>query len=124
MTKKPQDDSSPAPDFDDNALLVSIARSWRADLSDEELYDATRGHWRVGAETRRHTAHVFGFESWIIRSAYVVESWFPSKQGGEGDRWGFVGHVNQDLDRYIGTSVQHLFKPGARPYIRKVLRRP
>lgn len=113
-------DGDRSPDFEDDALLVCIRRSWRPDLNDEELYEATRGHWRLAEETRRRTVHVFGFESWTIRSAYVVESWFPSEQPGEGHLWGFVGHEDRALGRYIGTSVEHLFKPGARPYVRKV----
>lgn len=48
-------DGPPAVQIEEPAILIRISRLWDPGLSDDELYDATRGHWKVGRVARKRS---------------------------------------------------------------------
>lgn len=93
-----------------------------------ELYDATRGIWRVG-EDREKVDYAFAVYEGVVQEVYRVEQWFPagttfSTRGDltDPDRWEFVGHLAEDeiRHRYRYTSVRHIWDQGARNPVRYV----
>lgn len=110
------------------AVLIRINELFRYGMSPLELYDATRGIWRIGAarEKARYALAVF---DGIVQEVYRIEAWFPagttfSSRGalqGSG-RWEFVGQVAEEgiRKRYVQRSVDHYFPKGARNPIRYV----
>lgn len=115
-------------DIEHQVLLIRINRLFRYGLSPVELYDATRGIWRVG-EDREKVEYAFAVYEGVVQEIYRIEQWFSagttfSTRGDltDSDRWEFVGHLAEDKirDRYRYTSVRHLWDKGARNPIRYV----
>ncbi|MDO8942949.1 MAG: hypothetical protein Q7U75_07170, partial [Desulfobacterales bacterium] len=88
-------------------MIFVINRAWSPEATEEATYEATRGSWRVGAETRAHAVYALGVAGGVVRGAYRIESWH---RGGEEGRWGFIGSPAPDL-RVVGTSIERLAPP-------------
>jgi hypothetical protein len=110
------------------AMLITINRLYRSDMSPEELYEATRGIWVIGLR-RERAEYAMAVYQGIVREVYKIEKWHPAGTlpyrfrdaiaedfKGSG-RWEFEGHVASDVrDEYVGTSVG----PGGQNPIRYV----
>jgi uncharacterized protein len=111
----------PAPGNAEPTVLFMINRAWRRDMSDDEIYSYTRGHWKVGPQVREHARYAFGVAHGLIRGVYRIESWFRSPQQSEEGRWGFNGAPAPEMKRYLGTSVRRFNLDGAQNPYRKFL---
>ncbi len=84
-----------------------------------ELYDATRGVWRIGP-TREKAKYAFAIYESIVREVYKITSWLPAgssfstrEESGlyDPNRWEFIGLVADERIRkkYRNRSVEHYF---------------
>ncbi|SDN61158.1 hypothetical protein SAMN04487897_103336 [Paenibacillus sp. yr247] len=101
----------------EKAILIRINQLFRFGMSDIELYDATRGIWKVGQD-REKVDYAFSIFDGIIQQVYKIEKWFPagttfSTRGALNDpgRFEFVGKIADAdiINKYIGKSVEHYF---------------
>jgi len=117
-------------DIDDNVMLIRINQAFSYSMPPIELYDYTRGHWRLNPERAKKADFVFAVYHGIIQEVYEVVDWFvacktySSRQGNErikrksGDkldgRFEFVGNIAPEEIRkkYKYKSVEHYFKRG------------
>ena len=105
------------------AILIRINRLYRFGMSDADLYDVTRGVWKVGPQ-RERAKYVFAVYEGIVREVYATSQWLPAGstynfQNPHGvkirGRWEFVGTLAADRlrrkyrDKYVG----HYFRRGA-----------
>lgn len=98
------------------AILITINKLYRSNMTSEELYEATRGIWRV-SETRKNKAeYCMAVYQGVVREVYLIEKWHPAgtlkykTRDASGfknsDRWEFSGSVAYDIrDKYVGFSV-------------------
>jgi len=116
--------------IDDPSILIRIARLWDPAMTPEQLYDATRGHWKVGSR-RDHAKLAMAIADGIIREVYVIEAWHragttPSATNvhpsAPPDRWEFTGRraPGEIRSKYVGRSVKRYFSPGSQNPIRYV----
>jgi uncharacterized protein len=98
------------------AILITINRLYRSDMTKEELYETTRGIWVVGETRRNKVEYAFSLYQGIVLEVYRIKQWYPAgtlnyktrdtssfKNSG---RWEFSGSVaNEIRDEYIGFSV-------------------
>ena len=106
------------------ALLIRINKLFRRNMTDTELYEVTRGIWKLGKrrEGARYALAVF---EGVVREVYEIESWHPAltypyttrrdaARWGTRGRWEFVGKVAVDEIRetYRLGSVRNYFKQG------------
>jgi uncharacterized protein len=104
-------------------IFIRINQLYRYGMTDAELYDSTRGVWRVGP--KRHKAkYAFSVFEGTVREVYRITGWLPAgstfnvRRGGRGirssGRWEFVGTIADELvrHRYVNRYVGHLFKQG------------
>lgn len=106
------------------ALLVRVARLYRPGMSERELYDCTRGVWRVG-QRREQVRLALAIHDGIVLEVYEIQAWQPAgstpyvsrseSEVSKPGRWEFVGApAPEDVrNRYVGRSVAHYFKHGA-----------
>jgi uncharacterized protein len=103
--------------IEEPAILIRINKLYRHGMSDIELYDASRGVWKVGSR-REHARYAFAVFEGIVREVYKIKEWHPagstfSRRGDlyDPDRWEFVGDVaEKDIrDKYILKSVEGYF---------------
>jgi uncharacterized protein len=70
-------DSKPVNKIDEPVLLIRINRLYRYGMTPEELYEATRGVWKLG-ERRFQVKYVFAVYRGIVREVYKVAKWFDA----------------------------------------------
>lgn len=115
----------------DPVVLIRPTRLYRPDMSAEELYEATRGVWRIKperAEQARYALTVVGDE---VVEVYEIERWQsagmsryrfrPPHEVERPGRHEFVGRpANGGGRRYIGISVAEYLPNGAQNPVRYV----
>lgn len=108
----------------DPALLIRIAKLYRADFTAEQLYEAVRGVWRLGVR-RENVKVVLAVANGVVLEVFTVHRWHPAgstkyhtrplKDTAVAGRWEFSGvpAPASIRARYFGKSVQHYFDRGA-----------
>lgn len=106
------------------ALLLRIAKLYRDHMSEQALYEATRGVWKL-ARRRDAVQYAFAVAKGVVKEVFVVNQWHPAgtteyaTRKTEGfkvtGRWEFIGSVAppQVRKKYVGQSVAHYWPRGA-----------
>lgn len=114
--------------IEETAILIRLNSTFRYDMTDIELYDATRGVWRIG-DDRERAEYAFAIFDGIVHEVYKIITWFQagstfSTRGllDKENRWEFVGQKADEAKRtkYIGKSVEHYLSRGAQNPIKYV----
>jgi hypothetical protein len=105
------------------ALLIRISRLFSEEMSADELYEATRGVWRLGSD-RDKVKLAMSVANGTVREVFEVQAWFPAgtqeyltRPKPEVEipgRWEFSGRVAPETIRkkYLGCSVSDYLKQG------------
>jgi uncharacterized protein len=107
----------------DPAVLIRINKLYRPNMTATELYDATRGVWKLGSR-RANARYAFAVFEGIVREVYEIVAWFPSgstfnSRVPRGEhlkgRWEFIGRIADDRvrHRYVDRFVGRYFQRGA-----------
>ena len=111
-------------DISDNVILIRINQNYRNDMEPFELYDITRGCWRVNKEKALKANYAFAVYDGMVLEVYSIAHWFKP---GEimylvrdedfekvKDRFEFVGNIAPDYirNKYVNKSVATLFNKG------------
>ena len=93
-------------------MLITINRTYRPNMTDSELYEASRKWWRVSGRRERAKYAVATYRGETLE-AYEIHEWYPEQYQGK-QRWVFRGEiagyaVRRDM---VGKSVKHLRKQG------------
>ncbi|TWT44592.1 hypothetical protein RAS1_10070 [Phycisphaerae bacterium RAS1] len=110
--------NAPEVEFAHPAVLITLNRMYRSDMSELELYEATRAAWVIGNKRERARIALALFQG-VVREVYYIERWLPagtltyvtrSTDGWDAaKRWEFEGRPATDLrSRYKGKSVRRL----------------
>lgn len=78
-------------DPDDRILGVNLNRSYR---KGKDIYEITRGWWKLSAHRIRNVNVVLGICNGIVRGVYRPERWEQASD--RKDRWGFTGEEIKD----------------------------
>jgi hypothetical protein len=91
-------------------ILLNIGKLFDRQMSDQELYEATRSAWVVG-DKRNKAKYAVATCRGITREVFEIRDWVKGPDG----RWSFNGVRAADLIRaeLKGKSVAHLAKRGA-----------
>lgn len=116
----------------ENVLLITINKLYRSDMSDNELYQATRGIWKVG-KRRKKVKYVCPVYQGIIREVYKVNQWYNastlkydyrdlSDLSTLDGRWEFEGEVADESlrEKYVGKSVRQRINRGSQNPIKYI----
>lgn len=84
-----------APPFqtDEPVLLININKLFRREMTETEIYDATRKSWVIG-ERKSKAKYVVATYRGLTREVYLIRDWFKV-----GDRWGFNGELAEESIR-------------------------
>lgn len=108
----------------ENVLLIRINRSYRPEMTPEQLYENTRGVWKIGVR-REKADYAFAVYKGEVKEVYAIQEWYPAgtlpyhtrtkAETHIAGRWEFSGGVAEDEVRncYLGASVADYFKQGA-----------
>lgn len=103
--------------IEEPTLLFRLNRVYRRNMTALELYEATRGIWRLGGRREGARLAMAVFEG-VVREVYSIDRWLPAlsvpyetrtltPEQADG-RWEFVGRVApEDIrTRYVNGSVK------------------
>jgi hypothetical protein len=107
-------------------LLIRISELYRNKMAAQELYEVTRGVWKLDIERAQSVQCVFAIFEGIVKEVYLAEAWRPAQITGyetrapllpvdiEG-RFEFVGKLAPDdiRKRYIDKSVRDYIMQGS-----------
>ncbi|HET6569768.1 MAG TPA: hypothetical protein VFG50_17515 [Rhodothermales bacterium] len=105
------------------ALLIRINRLYHHNMSAVELYEATRGVWKLGPR-REGARYAFAVFEGVVRAVYEITEWHPaatipySTRNAEElrykGRWEFAGHQAPEpiWSHYVDRSVAAYFRYG------------
>lgn len=106
--------------IDDPVLLIRINQLYRYGLTDQELYEVTRGVW-VLSKRREGVRYALAVFRGVVREVYRVESWSPAgttpyltrplEDVQVPGRWEFTGTLAKlDIrEKYLGKNVSANF---------------
>ncbi len=98
------------------AILIVVNQLFERGMNDDELYEITRGNWIIG-ERRDEAKFAFSVYNGVVRQVYEIQKWFPVTVRRQGQktqqRWRFDGTISQDLQHYVGGSVENYVAHGA-----------
>lgn len=116
----------------DKVLLINIAQLYHYGMSPLQLYEATRGVWKLDLARAKNVEYAFAVYRGVVREVYETASWFP---GGtteyfdrsrdsvkDSDRFEFVGRIADVAiqSKYRGRSVAGQWTQGAQNPIKYV----
>jgi uncharacterized protein len=59
------------------SIIIRVNQLYRSGMSDEELYDVTRGIWKIGIR-RNGARYAFAAFRGIILDVYKIKEWHPA----------------------------------------------
>lgn len=112
--------------IDDPLLLIRINKKYRHNITPPELYEITRGVWKVGPRRERADYACSVFQG-VIKEIYKINSWhkagtteYETRAHTPEDvdipgRWEFIGEIARPgiHEKYIDRDVSAYFKKGA-----------
>ena len=104
-------------------ILFSVNKTYEPIISPDKLYEITRGDWVLG-ERRNKAEYAFSVYKGIVKEVYHIHKWFPVtttlKEQKIHKRWRFEGEVAQELQQYVGGSVERYTNVGAQNPVKYV----
>jgi uncharacterized protein len=115
--------------LDDPVCLIRINQLFRYGMSAQELYDVTRGIWRI-APARHNPSYALAIYDRVVQEVYAIAAWFKAGstysgrsdladrlRGKDAARWEFVGTIApeqvrrkyryKDVSKYVRPSSQN-----------------
>jgi len=98
--------------------IIKINQKYRDDMTPGEIYEATRGWWRVSKDSAEKVKFVLAVAFGNVIGAYNVRCWHYQPNMNSG-RMAFDGVFDEAaFKKFGGQSVKHLFAKGAANPIR------
>jgi uncharacterized protein len=121
--------SSDEANITENVVLIKISKSFRYNMDPMDLYDYTRGVWKVAKKRREKITHAFAVYDGIIQETYNVLQWFEAGTTFTNrididawrrvQRWEFIGSISDEMrKKYRYKSVEHYYPSNAQNPIR------
>ena len=111
-------------DFAEKVILLNLAKSYDSENPPTkfELYEKTRGYWRVSLDSVKNVEYALAVAGGEILEVYKITTWFPAEttlrsvetpSENVENRCEFVGNIaSEDIrKKYIGKQVQTYQNP-------------
>jgi|SRR5437660_468145 len=106
--------------IDDPVVAISIGRTYRPGINRSDLYNCTRGTWKIDKDRANKAHYALAVYQGVIREVFEIHEWLPSgsteytRQLGpnrDDGRSEFIGAVAPDKvrDKYIGKRMPERF---------------
>lgn len=113
-------------DINENVIMIRINQHYHYGMDGVELYDVTRGTWRVNFEQVNKVKYAFSVYDGMVLEVYQIAAWLPAFSTLSGinvskeireecvGRYEFVGRIadSQIRNKYVGCIVSGLFPKG------------
>ena len=65
-------------DIIDDVIAIKINNLYREDMTPMELYEATRGYWRISMDTAKRAKYAFSIADGKIQEVYLIVQWYKA----------------------------------------------
>jgi len=115
----------------DNVIAITINKLFYSNITEEELYEATRGIWKLG-ERKTKAKFAFAVFQGVVREVFEINQWYKSgtlkyntrdsSEFSEMKRWEFDGKVASDniRNKYIKKSIKSYITQGSQNPIKYI----
>jgi hypothetical protein len=79
-------------------IAININQTFRPGMSTEDLYDFTRGIWRLSLETAERAKYAFSVYGGVVKEVFEIDQWHPA---------GTTSYMNQ---RFIDPILKNRFE--------------
>lgn len=103
-------------------ILIRINQEFRYSMSEIELYDYTRGRWRINVERAKKAKYAFAIYEGVIQEVYSIIYWLEAGKTLNtrtdndriDERFEFIGNIAEPeiRNKYKYKSVEQYFKKG------------
>lgn len=91
------------------AVLFQIHNTYKGGRGDKDIYEATRGHWRMNPDRHPAMKYAFGVDRGLVVEVFRIDEWHVS--GERTGRWMFTGRRDAPMTRkYAGEDVSDYFR--------------
>jgi hypothetical protein len=97
---------------DERVIIVKVNKTYKPGMSSGELYDCTRGIWKVQLKNAKKTRYALAVYFGKVLEVFEIEGWYKElttdyeyrKPDPTGERFEFVGKVADEKirEKYIG----------------------
>jgi hypothetical protein len=104
------------------SIFIRINQKFRYSMTEIELYDFTRGQWKISTERANKAKYAFAIYEGIIQEVYTVLFWLEAGKtlntrndsDAAKDRFEFIGNIAEPeiRNKYKYKSVEHYFRKG------------
>lgn len=79
-------------------LVLKLNQKWEPDMNSEQIYEAARGVWRIGKDSREKAEVALVITYGIVRGVYEIDKsgWRETSDLAHKGKWIFKGHVPHD----------------------------
>lgn len=107
--------------IEEPVILININRRYQKNMKPEEIYEATRKHWKISMRRASRVKIACSVFRGIIREVFIIDRWLPSPAPEE-KRHMFEGEVApKDVKaKYINKSVVKYWKRGSQNPIKYI----
>src|SRR5205085_1751961 len=102
--------------IDDPVVAISIGGTYRHGINRSDLYNCTRGTWKINKDRANKAHYALAVYQGVIREVFEIHEWLPSGStehsfGPSPNRYEFIGAVAPDKvrDKYIGKRMPERF---------------
>lgn len=110
-------------DITENIIVFKTSKSYKENMTETELYDITRGCWKISLERAQCADYAFCVYEDTIKEVYKIKKWIKAeelqreslpKEKEPRGKYGFEGEIAEKeiRDKYIGKSVENICKQG------------
>lgn len=108
-------------DITEPSILIRINQKFRYSMSEIELFDNTRGYWKLNPDKANKAKYGFAVYEGIIQEVYTILEWLPAgstfnvrDEEVPPGRYEFIGNIADDevRSKYRYKSVESYFKRG------------
>ena len=106
-------------DITERVIAFNLRQSYKKDMTEIELYDITRGCWKVDIKKAQNVDYAFSVYEGTIIEVYKIEKWLraeelqratlPYVESLDKGRYGFEGKIAEKgiRDKYVGKSIEY-----------------
>ena len=108
--------------IEESVILIRINQHFRYSMTEMELYDFTRGYWKINIDRAKNAKYAFAVYNGIIQEVYEIKTWLKAGESMSvrgkieiiEDRAEFIGNIAEENTRrkYKYKSVEEYFKKG------------
>ena len=65
-------------DITENIIALKVNRSYNENMTETELYDITRGYWRIDIKRAQYVDYAMSVYEDTIKEVYKIEKWLQA----------------------------------------------